>query len=127
MVRPFARLIPETLDDRGLRERPWVDLARSELTPEEERVVAHVTADLRRYQPSLVNETTVFARPVRHGVAALAQCGVPGGGGLGVDVGQQREAAGRHGVARFPGEMFADPGLHLGAKFFRHRIRPVDR
>ncbi|WP_409368936.1 hypothetical protein [Mycolicibacterium insubricum] len=74
-----------------------------------------------------VAETTVFARPVRHGVAALAQCGVPGGGGLGVDVGQQREAAGRHGVAKFPGEMFADPGLHLGAKFFRHRIRPVDR
>jgi hypothetical protein len=53
-----------TLRDQGLRNEPWETLARAELTPEEQRVVAHVSADLRRYQPSLVNEATVFARSI---------------------------------------------------------------
>jgi hypothetical protein len=68
------------LDDRGLRHQPWEDLARSELTAEEDQTVARVSADLRRFQPSLVTEATVFARSIypllvlaeAEGVQALA-------------------------------------------------------
>jgi len=72
------------LEDRGLSEKPWDDLARAELSPEEESVIARVSADLRRYQPSLVNERTVFARSIypllilaeRSGVQALADVSI---------------------------------------------------
>lgn len=68
----------------GLRRKPWEDLARAELTAAEEEVVARISADLRRYQPSLVNEATVFARSIypllvlaeTEGVQALADVGI---------------------------------------------------
>jgi hypothetical protein len=68
------------LDDQGLRSEPWKTFARGELTAEEQRVVDYVSADLRRFQPSLVNEQTVFARSIfpllvlaeAEGVQALA-------------------------------------------------------
>ena len=69
-----------TLRDHGLRQRPWDVLARAELTADEQQTVDRLAADLRRYQPSLVNEATVFARSVypllvlaeTEGVQALA-------------------------------------------------------
>lgn len=69
-----------TLRDHGLRREPWETLARAELTPDEQQTVDRLAADLRRYQPSLVNEATVFARSVypllvlaeAEGVQALA-------------------------------------------------------
>lgn len=68
------------LDDRGLRAEPWQTLAQVDLSPEEQRIVDYVSADLRRFQPSLVNEVTVFARSIypllvlaeAEGVQALA-------------------------------------------------------
>ncbi len=69
--------------DHGLQRSPWDELSLAELTPEEQQTVDRLSADLRRYQPSLVNEATVFARSVypmlvlaeAEGVQALA--GVP--------------------------------------------------
>lgn len=86
----FAQITLEDLrglaeiNDVGLRSKPWDALARAELTAAEESVVAHISADLRRYQPSLVNETTVFARSIypllvlaeTEGVQALADVGI---------------------------------------------------
>lgn len=83
---PFTQLTFDDLrglariDDRGLSAQPWEDLARAELTAEEQRVVDYVSHDLRRFQPSLVNERTVFARAIfpllvlaeAEGVQALA-------------------------------------------------------
>jgi hypothetical protein len=68
------------LDDGGLQRSPWDEHARAELTPEEQRMVDYVSADLRRFQPSLVNDATVFARSIypllvlaeRDGAQALA-------------------------------------------------------
>lgn len=53
-----------TLRDHGLQRAPWGDFARGDLTVEEQQTVDRLSADLRRYQPSLVNEATVFARSV---------------------------------------------------------------
>jgi hypothetical protein len=50
--------------DHGVRRAPWDELSRGELTAEEQRQIDYVSADLRRFQPSLVNETTVFARAI---------------------------------------------------------------
>ncbi|MEZ4300106.1 MAG: hypothetical protein R3B70_34480 [Polyangiaceae bacterium] len=75
----FAQLTLEDLqgiaklDDRGLRSEPWETFARTELVPEEQRVVDYVSADLRRFQPSLVNEATVFARAI-YPLLVLAEC-----------------------------------------------------
>ncbi|MFT3770783.1 MAG: hypothetical protein QM820_35620 [Minicystis sp.] len=68
------------LDDRGVQPKAWEDFAHGELSPREQFIVDHVTADLRRFQPSLVNEATVFARAIfpllvlaeAEGVQALA-------------------------------------------------------
>lgn len=86
----FAQVTLEDLQslaqikDVGLRSKPWDELARGDLTAAEEQIVAQISADLRRYQPSLVNETTVFARSIypllvlaeTEGVQALADVGI---------------------------------------------------
>ncbi len=59
---------------------PWEALAAGDLTAEELRMVDYVSAGLRHFQPSLVNERTVFARAIypllvlaeAEGVQALA-------------------------------------------------------
>jgi hypothetical protein len=53
-----------TIHDRGVQSAPWSELSLGELTPDEQHTVDRLAADLRRYQPSLVNEATVFARSV---------------------------------------------------------------
>jgi hypothetical protein len=73
-----------TIDDRGMRQEPWEELSRGELTEDEQRKVDDLRADLRRYQPSLVNERTVFARSIypllilaeAEGVQALADVSI---------------------------------------------------
>lgn len=84
-----AQVTPDTLytivavQDHGLRSSPWDQLALAELTPDELSATERLSADLRRYHPSLVNEATVFARSIypllalaeAEGVQALA--GVP--------------------------------------------------
>lgn len=72
------------LDDRGIRPEPWEGFSRAELTAEEQRIIDYVRADLLRYQPSLVNERTVFARSIypllilaeAEGVQALADVSI---------------------------------------------------
>lgn len=82
----FAQITLDTLytivavRDHGLRASPWDQLCLAELTPEELSATERLSADLRRYQPSLVNEATVFARSIypllvlaeAEGVQALA-------------------------------------------------------
>jgi hypothetical protein len=50
--------------ERGLHPQPWEDLAKGDLSEEERRQVAYVSQGLRRFQPSLVNEATVFGRAI---------------------------------------------------------------
>jgi hypothetical protein len=52
------------LDDHGLRREPWNELARGELTEIQQRIVDYVTAGLEEFQPTLVNEATVWARAI---------------------------------------------------------------
>lgn len=52
------------LHERGIVHEPWEDLARGELTIDEQRIIERVAAGLRRIQPSLANEATVWSRAV---------------------------------------------------------------
>jgi hypothetical protein len=52
------------LDDQGIRAAPWDELARGELTEIEQRIVDYVAGDLRHFEPSLVNEATVWGRAI---------------------------------------------------------------
>lgn len=52
------------LRDAGIARSPWEELGRGELTGTEKQIIEHVTAGLRRIQPSLVNEATLWSRAI---------------------------------------------------------------
>jgi hypothetical protein len=66
----FSQLSPDDiealvrLDNRGIRPEPWDALSRGELTETEQRIVDYVVTDLRHFEPSLVNEATVWGRAI---------------------------------------------------------------
>jgi hypothetical protein len=53
-----------TLHEHGIHREPWEELAQGELSDTELRIIDRVTAGLRRIQPSLVNEATVWSRAI---------------------------------------------------------------
>lgn len=53
-----------TLRDHGIRAEPWDELSRGELTETEQRIVDYIATDLRHFEPSLVNEATVWGRAI---------------------------------------------------------------
>jgi hypothetical protein len=52
------------LSEQRIQREPWEELARGELSDIEQRIIEHVTAGLRRIQPSLANEATVWSRAI---------------------------------------------------------------
>ncbi len=52
------------LNDSGIQKAPWDDLARGELTEVEQQIITYVTLGLRRFQPNLVNEATIWGRAI---------------------------------------------------------------
>lgn len=66
----FSQLTPEDLAsivklrDEGIGRPPWEDLGRGELSGAEKQIIEHVTAGLRRFQPSLANEATLWSRAI---------------------------------------------------------------
>jgi hypothetical protein len=52
------------LREQGIGREPWEDLARGELGETDMRIIERVTAGLRRIQPSLANEATVWSRAI---------------------------------------------------------------
>jgi hypothetical protein len=52
------------LDDRGIGDPLWDELARGDLTETEQRQVDYVVSGLGRFRPSLVNDATVWGRAI---------------------------------------------------------------
>lgn len=52
------------LDNRGVHQALWDDLAHAELTDLDRRAIDLILHGLKRFQPSLTNEATVFARAI---------------------------------------------------------------
>lgn len=52
------------LHEHGIRRDPWEELARGELSDTDQRIIERVTEGLRRIQPSLVNEATIWSRAI---------------------------------------------------------------
>ncbi len=52
------------LTEHGIRREPWEELAAGQLGESDLRIIERVTAGLRRVQPSLVNEATVWSRAI---------------------------------------------------------------
>lgn len=52
------------LHDHGVRDEPWLDLARGELSESEQRAVHRIVDGFRRFSPTLVNEATVWGRAI---------------------------------------------------------------
>jgi hypothetical protein len=66
----FTQLTREDLEalvkltEQGIHRQPWEELAKGELSETEHRIIDHVTAGLRRFSPSLVNEATVWGKAI---------------------------------------------------------------
>lgn len=52
------------IDDRGIHQEIWDELARGELNEPERKIIDVVVDGLKRFRPSVVNEITVLARAV---------------------------------------------------------------
>lgn len=52
------------LDDRGVRDEPWNELAQGELSESEQRSIDQIVDGFRRFSPTLVNEATVWGRAI---------------------------------------------------------------
>lgn len=52
------------VENLGIRDEPWGELSQGELTDSEQRIVDWVTEGLKRFQPSVVNEATIWGRAI---------------------------------------------------------------